>query len=181
MGRDRANGVAGGPLHRAGGARHLCGHDLGQPVRRADDHETVQTRTMGCPAQSDSAHHTRNDLTKYPVRVLCPYGKKDSPLSVEQGQGTGESRESPLHGNRFAVRPQARFSPTGHVRGIAQSFQRVVNMLCLVCGGAELEHGIHAVPCAYKGRETVFSLEGENVRRVVKLSSPRRNVKQWTD
>ena len=34
-------------------------------------------------------------------------------------------------------------------------------MLCPVCGGAELEHGIHAVPCAYKGRETVFSLEGD--------------------
>lgn len=34
-------------------------------------------------------------------------------------------------------------------------------MLCPVCGGSELEHGTHAVPCSYKGRETSFSLEGD--------------------
>jgi len=34
-------------------------------------------------------------------------------------------------------------------------------MLCPVCGGAELEHGIHSVPCTYKGRETAFSIEGD--------------------
>jgi len=34
-------------------------------------------------------------------------------------------------------------------------------MLCPACGGAELEHGLHHVPCTCKGRKTAFSLEGD--------------------
>jgi len=34
-------------------------------------------------------------------------------------------------------------------------------MLCPVCGGADLEHGVYPVSCTYKGNRTAFSLEGD--------------------
>lgn len=34
-------------------------------------------------------------------------------------------------------------------------------MICPVCGGAELVHGVHSTPYTYKGRTTTFHLEGD--------------------
>lgn len=34
-------------------------------------------------------------------------------------------------------------------------------MICPVCGGAELVHGVHSTPYTYKGRTTTFQLEGD--------------------
>lgn len=34
-------------------------------------------------------------------------------------------------------------------------------MICPVCGGAELVHGVHSTPYTYKGRTASFPLEGD--------------------